>query len=100
MVEEFSDEQLTNEAMRVLRRMYSAAILEPEALLRSLWVSGPFTMGEFSHLPPGAGGNDIMAEPVGRSLLFAGEAISRNYPASAYGAHFSGLRVAERALGR
>src|SRR4051812_10543703 len=88
--------------MSVLRRIYGVAIPEPEALLRPSWVSDLFTTGVFAHLPPWASGNDydIMAEPVGPSLLFAGEATSRNYPASAHGAYFSGLREAERALAR
>jgi hypothetical protein len=61
---------------------------------------GPVHDGRIRAPPTWASGNDydIMAEPVGPSLLFAGEATSRNYPASAHGAYFSGLREAERAL--
>lgn len=37
---------------------------------------------------------DILAEPVGSALRFAGEATNRRYPASVHGAYMSGVREA------
>lgn len=38
---------------------------------------------------------DVLAEPVGRTLHFAGEATNRRYPASVHGAYMSGIREAK-----
>jgi hypothetical protein len=38
----------------------------------------------------------ILAEPIGDRLFFAGEATSREYPATAHGAYFSGGREGRR----
>jgi hypothetical protein len=48
-----------------------------------------------TRLPPGAAGEDrnALAGPIGDRLFSAGEATSREYPATAHGAYFSGGRA-------
>ena len=59
-------------------------------------------MGSYIYLPVGASVSDIetLARPVGDRLLFAGEATSSEYSGYVHGAVLTGIREAERLLGR
>ena len=59
-------------------------------------------MGSYIYLPVGASVADIdaLALPVGDRLLFAGEATSRSYSGYVHGAVLTGIREAERLLGK
>ena len=58
--------------------------------------------GMWAYIPVGGdiADRDILAEPVGDRLLFAGEATSRDYAATVHGAYLSGVRVAKRLIAR
>ncbi|XP_017432395.1 lysine-specific histone demethylase 1 homolog 2 [Vigna angularis] len=62
------------------------------------WGSDPLSYGSYSHVSVHSSGDDydILAENVGNRLFFAGEATSRQYPATMHGAFLSGLREASR----
>ncbi|XP_010060514.2 lysine-specific histone demethylase 1 homolog 2 [Eucalyptus grandis] len=60
------------------------------------WGSDPLSYGSYSHVRVNSSGRDydILGESVGNRLFFAGEATSRQYPASMHGAFLSGLKEA------
>jgi hypothetical protein len=86
-------------ARTALTRMFQQAP-QPVRALRTSWGLDPYTLGAYSHVAVGATPADFdrLAEPVGRRLLFAGEATCRQHWACVHGAHVSGLREAARLL--
>lgn len=99
-LEALTDEQITAEAMRVLRTIYGADIPNPTSALVTRWAADPFARGSYSYLPPGATPADraTLAEPVAGTLYFAGEATSENAPATVHGAYLSGVSAAEQII--
>jgi len=71
---------------------------DPIQSICTRWGSDPFSYGSYSHVSVQSSGKDydILAENVGNRLFFAGEATSRQYPATMHGAFMSGLREASR----
>jgi monoamine oxidase len=65
------------------------------------WAAYRFTGGAYTHIPPGAepADADLLGEPIGGRLLFAGEHTQSARLAYADGAMASGLREARRLLG-
>ena len=96
-IEELSDDEIIAGAMKTLRVIYGNEIPEPEEFIITRWGQDPFAFGSYSHVPPLASGDDYDAifEPVDDVLYFAGEATSREYPATVHGAYLSGLAAAE-----
>jgi monoamine oxidase len=74
---------------------------EPTAVAVSSWAADPWTGGAYTHIPPGASPADVdlLGEPVGGRLLFAGEHTQSARLAYADGALTSGIREAKRLLG-
>jgi monoamine oxidase len=74
---------------------------EPTAVAVTSWASDPYTGGAYTHIPPGASpaDADLLGEPVGGRLLFAGEHTQSARMAYADGAMTSGIREAKRLLG-
>lgn len=99
-LEDQTDDQIMSQIMSVLRRIYGTSIPDPEAFLISRWGKDPFAFGSYSHIPVGASPEDheALAEPVGDTLFFAGEATNADYASTVHGAHLSGLREATRIL--
>lgn len=63
------------------------------------WGSDPMSYGSYSSCSVGSLGPDdydIMAEPLGDKVFFAGEATTKKYPATMHGAFATGLREAAR----
>ena len=75
---------------------------QPTAVAVSSWAADPWTAGAYTHIPPGAGpaDADLLGEPVGGRLLFAGEHTQSARLAYADGAMTSGIREAKRLLGQ
>lgn len=98
-IESLSD-AATVAAMTDALRTTFEEVPEPEASLVTRWASDPHARGAYSHLPPGAtaGDRDRLARPVDGRLFFAGEATSRDYPATVQGAYRSGRRAAREIL--
>ncbi len=96
-IENLSDDEIIAGAMKTLRVIYGDAIPEPEGYLITRWGKDPFSFGAYSHIPPFASGDDYDAlfEPVDDILYFAGEATSREYPATQHGAYLTGVAAAE-----
>jgi polyamine oxidase len=74
---------------------------QPTAVAVSSWAADPWTGGAYAHIPPEAGpaDADLLGEPVGGRLLFAGEHTQSARLAYADGALTSGIREAKRLLG-
>ena len=96
-LEELSDDEIIAGAMKTLRVIYGDAIPDPEGYLITRWGKDPYAFGAYSHIPPFASGDDYDAlfEPVDDALYFAGEATSREYPATQHGAYLTGVAAAE-----
>ena len=73
----------------------------PAGVAVTSWASDPYTGGAYTHIPPGArpADADLLGEPVGGRLLFAGEHTQSARLAYADGAMTSGIREAKRLLG-
>jgi polyamine oxidase len=74
---------------------------EPVAVAVTSWADDPWTRGAYTHIPPGASpaDADLLGQPVGGRLLFAGEHTQSARLAYADGALTSGVREAKRLLG-
>ena len=66
------------------------------------WATDPYACGAYTHIPPGASpaDADLLGEPVGGRLLFAGDHTQSARLAYADGALTSGIREAKRLLGQ
>jgi len=100
MLEALDDKKLVEKAMFGLRKAFGHTIPEPSQYLITRWGKNPFSYGSYSYIPIGATGTecDVLAEPIGNRLFFAGEATHREYPATTHGAYLSGIREAERVI--
>lgn len=97
-----SDTDIVAEMMAALRHMFGSTIPEPEAWRLTRWASDPFAYGSYSFIPVGASGTDYeaLAQPVGATLFFAGEATNRAFPSTVHGAYLSGQRAAQEIVGK
>ena len=98
-LEKRSDEEISADAMRRLRKYFGGAITDPLAMTISRWGLDPFSLGSYSVVHPGATSRDFdaLAQNHGR-LFFAGEATSREQQGTVHGAYASGLRAAQEIL--
>ena len=89
-------------ALRLLTDVVGRAVPEPAAVAVTSWANDPWSGGAYTHIPPGAqpADADLLGEPVGGRLLFAGEHTQSARLAYADGAMTSGIREAQRLLGR
>ena len=74
----------------------------PTAVAVTSWANDRYTGGAYTHIPPGANpaDADLLGEPIGGRLLFAGEHTQSARLAYADGAMTSGIREAKRLLGQ
>jgi monoamine oxidase len=74
----------------------------PAAVAVTSWAHDPYSGGAYAHIPPGASpaDADLLGNPVGGRLLFAGEHTQSARMAYADGAMTSGIREAKRLLSR
>lgn len=96
-----TDEEVVASAMGVLRVIYGADIPDPEAAVVTRWLTDPYARGAHSFIPPGAMplDYDLLSEPVGGTLFFAGEATESDLAGTVHGAYLSGLRAADEVRG-
>ncbi|KAJ5892384.1 Winged helix-turn-helix transcription repressor DNA-binding [Penicillium tannophilum] len=95
-----SDADIISEVVSQLRNVFKhTSIPDPVETIITRWASDKFTRGSYSYVATEARAEDydLMARPVG-SLHFAGEATSRNHPATVHGAYLSGIRAAAEVI--
>lgn len=97
-MERWSDEKIIESVMQTLKVIYGSNIPNPTQYKISRWGDDKFSYGSYSHIPVGANGKDydLLAKSVNDKLFFAGEATSRQNPATVPGAYLSGLRAAKQ----
>ena len=97
-LEQLSDDEIVNDAMNILEKMYGDETLQPIDYVRTKWASDPFAKGAYSYSHVGVTEADYtaLAAPVMGRVFFAGEATYIDYTATVNGAYLSGLREAER----
>jgi polyamine oxidase len=83
-----------------LREMLGRDVPQPRAFAVTDWQGDPFSRGSYSNIHAGrtTADLDLLAEPVGGRILFAGEATNRVRHSTADGAMSSGIREAKRLL--
>lgn len=102
-IEDMSDKEVVDKAMRALQKMFPGRGIVPDAPMAyavSRWKSDLFSRGSYSYSKVGTTPRDFesMSRPVGSTLLFAGEATNRQHPATVHGAFISGVREAKRVI--
>lgn len=99
--EKWSDKDIINSGMNVLRKIYGNSIPAPMDAQITRWSSDPFAFGSYSFIAVGASHktHEQLAKPVGDTLFFAGEATNAQYPACVPGAYLSGVRAAREIIG-
>lgn len=101
-VEEEADPRVVEKLVQVMARFLPPTAVQPmprpTRAVVSRWRSDPFSRGSYSFIRVGGSGEDYdnLAEPIRDTLFFAGEATSRQHPATTGGAFSSGLREAAR----
>lgn len=100
-IEGWSDLEIVDSAMEVLKGIYGQGIPRPEDWRITRWASDPFALGAYSHHAVGSGPwhRRALAEPLGDRVFFAGEATAEALYPSVHGAAFSGERAARDLLG-
>lgn len=97
-IEQWPEAKVTEWGMKMLRRTFGPDVPSPTRMVRTQWTTDPFSLGSYSYMRVGSSPADLelLAEPVGDTLFFAGEATNRHHWACVHGAYLSGLREAAR----
>jgi len=100
-LDQLTEDQIVNEAMGVLQRMYGRKTLRPQAHTRSTWIRDPYALGTYPSVAPGATAEDFdtLGEPVGDTVFFAGDGTTSAFPGNTRAAYLTGLRAANLILG-
>lgn len=99
-INQWSDGELLERALAVMQRTFSnngfGHVPAPEAYVRTNWQNDPFSRGSYSSDQVGQLPTDrqILAQPVGKRLFFAGEATHPHFYATVHGAYETGVRAA------
>jgi len=95
-----TDAQVLADIMAHLRDMFGPTTPEPSRMLRTRWLSDPFSYGGYSFTAVGSSMSqfDDLARSLDDRLFFAGEHTHREYFSTAHGAYLSGAREAEKII--
>lgn len=97
ILEKKSDEQIVDEVVGILKKIYKD-VPPPERVLVSRWGQDEFSQGAYSFVHVGASSKDfdVLSESVMGKLFFAGEHTSRDFRGTVHGAFASGQREADK----
>jgi monoamine oxidase len=101
-VEGWSDRDTTASAVEALRVMFGSAVPDPLGSQISRWRQDPFSLGAYSFTAVGMRGQDrkaLFGADWEERIFFAGEATSRDYPATVHGALMTGRAIAAMLVG-
>lgn len=95
-IEKRDGKEAVDIAMSILKKIFGDKVTEPVHTHVTSWSSDKFARGSYSFVHTGANAKDYdnIAECVGNTLFFAGEATYKYLPATVPGAYASGLRCA------
>lgn len=95
-VESRTEQEVQDELMVVLRKMYGDNIPEPTEIMFPRWHSNPLFRGSYSNWPIGEldEHHANMRAPLKNRVFFAGEALSAEYFGFLQGAWFTGAKAA------
>lgn len=102
-VEAWDDRSTTASAMEALRSMFGSGVPDPLGSQISRWRKDPFALGAYSFKGVGTRTKDrkaLYGPDWEDRLFFAGEATSRDYPATVHGALLTGRTAALAMLGK
>jgi polyamine oxidase len=93
-------EQAAQRFLGLLAEAIGGPCPPPAAVTVTSWATDPHSGGAYTHIPPGADPADIdlLGEPIGGRMLFAGEHTQSARTGYADGAMTSGIREAKRLL--
>jgi hypothetical protein len=96
--EALSDSTDVAAAVDMLSAAFGANVPQPTGALVTRWARDPFARGSYSYVAAGSTPADMQAlgAPVGKRLLFAGEATNPDYFGTVAGAYWTGEREARR----
>ncbi|MAT96118.1 MAG: hypothetical protein CL608_03160 [Anaerolineaceae bacterium] len=100
LINQWSDGELLEHALTVMQRIFGdngfGHISAPAAYVRTNWQNDPFSSGSYSSDQIGQLPTDrqILAQPIGQQLFFAGEATHPHFYATVHGAYETGVRAA------
>ena len=102
-VNQWSDGMLMERTLEVMERMFGEGfgrIPAPTAYVRTGWQNDPFSRGSYSFNQVGQqqGDRDLLRQPIGNRVFFAGEATHPAYYATVHGAYETGIRAAQDLL--
>jgi monoamine oxidase len=100
-IEKMADGEVVNKALSALSGMFPGVVPKaPVAYAVTRWRGDIYSRGSYSFAKVGTTPRDfeVMARPVGSTVLFAGEATNWQHPATAHGAFISGVREARRVI--
>ena len=85
---------------QTLQRELGRELPRPLDAVMVNWIDDPFALGGYSVAPPGAvGAREMLAQPLGERLFWAGEATAPNaWSSTVHGAYASGRRAAAEIL--
>ncbi len=94
-LERLSDADTVALALAALGEMYGTTP-QPRDARVTRWFSDPWSHGAYSYVPIGASFEQHaeLAAPIDSRLFFAGEATTKDYPATVHGAYLTGQRAA------
>ncbi len=87
-MERENDDVIVGKAMDLLRKIFSSQqVPNPVEALVTRWSQDEFSRGSYSFIANGSTGDDYdtLAQPLYDKLFWAGEATSRQYPATVHG---------------
>jgi len=95
-------DQAVDRVLGMLSEAIGRRLPEPAGAVVTTWADDPYAGGAYSHVAPGASPADLdlLGEPIGGRLLFAAEHTQSARTGYADGAMSSGIREAQRLLGR
>jgi len=95
-----SSSAMTPETNGSQSKISNGTIPDPIASIVTKWRADPFARGSYSYLAKGAKpeDRDCLAQPSLGRLFFAGEATSRDFPATVHGALLSGKDAAQKIM--
>lgn len=96
--ETMSDDELIQGTLKALGAVFGRELPPHSEAAVTRWHSDQYALGSYSYFPVGAtpGDMNLLGEPLGDRLLFAGEHTIAEYNATVHGAMLSGLREAQR----